>query len=584
VRLSPEHYGHQSVNRYIPVNEELMTILGWFVAEGSCSRRDGVSFALGPFDEPAIAELQQAFRNVFGVEARLYADSERCQKLVVRNRVVTAVFKHLFQFNNRRAHEKRCPDLVFNVSPELQLAFLRGYLLGDGTVNPHGISMTTVSEELASQLLYLLLNHGIVASMSYRDPTGKPSSRNWAIITRHRVYTISVTSKDDLMKLEPIWVDHHLACELRAKMDRNVKTGHNRKLLPITADLVALPIKSVKRVPATNGFVYDFSVEGHENFIAGFGGVCLKNTDADVDGAHIRTLLLTFFYRQMPELIERGHLYFAQPPLFKVKKGKSEKYVTDEKEMTRYLMRKAAEEIELTVKKTNTTITDRELARLLEKLVEFDAYLEKLGRRLQDRKLVDLILEALAGEHGVLQPGMSLHKLFENEEALCQIEQRLADEGYRTDLFQDEEHGLFGLQVGNGTNGGSRIDWELATHVEFQKTISLYRELGELMTPPYQLTHNGTSIVVESRDELLDRVLAIAKKDLTIQRYKGLGEMNPEQLWETTMDPERRTLVQVRVEDAVQTDEIFTILMGDVVEPRRQFIEDHALDVRNLDI
>jgi DNA gyrase subunit B len=307
-------------------------------------------------------------------------------------------------------------------------------------------------------------------------------------------------------------------------------------------------------------------------------------TDADVDGSHIRTLLLTFFYRQMPELIERGHLYIAQPPLFKVKKGKSEKYVNDEKEMTRYLMRKAAEEIELTVKKTDKVITDRELARLLEKLVEFDAYREKLERRLQDRKLVDLILESLAGETGVLRPGVTLHKLFENEEALCRIEQTLADEGYRTDLFQDEEHGLFGLQVGTGLNGGCRIDWELATHVEFQKAVSLYRELSDLMTPPYLLKQDGSEVTVESRDELLDRVLAIAKKDLTIQRYKGLGEMNPEQLWETTMDPERRTLVQVRIEDAVETDEIFTILMGDAVEPRRDFIESHALDVRNLDI
>jgi len=307
-------------------------------------------------------------------------------------------------------------------------------------------------------------------------------------------------------------------------------------------------------------------------------------TDADVDGSHIRTLLLTFFYRQMPELIERGHLYIAQPPLFKVKKGKSEKYVNDEKEMTRYLMRKAAEEIELTVKKTEKVITDRELARLLERLVEFDAYREKLERRLQDRKLVDLILESLAGETGVLRPGVTLHKLFENEDALCRIEQTLADAGYRTDLFQDEEHGLFGLQVGTGMNGGCRIDWELATHVEFQKAVSLYRELGDLMTPPYLLKQDGSEVAVESRDELLDRVLAIAKKDLTIQRYKGLGEMNPEQLWETTMDPERRTLVQVRIEDAVETDEIFTILMGDAVEPRRDFIESHALDVRNLDI
>jgi DNA gyrase subunit B len=310
----------------------------------------------------------------------------------------------------------------------------------------------------------------------------------------------------------------------------------------------------------------------------------ILTVDADVDGAHIRTLLLTFFYRQMPELIERGHLYIAQPPLFKVKKGRTERYVSDEKDMTRYLMRKAAEELELTVKTTETTIHDRELARVLEKLVEFNAYQEKLIRRFQDHRLVEVLLDALAGEAGLLQPGMSLHKLFENDEALCLIEAKLADEGYQTDLFQDEEHGLYGLEVTKGANATSRIDWELATHVEFQKALSFYRELSENVPPPFELKQNGTTMAVDTRDDLLSRVLTIAKKDLTIQRYKGLGEMNPEQLWETTMDPERRTLIQVRVEDAVETDEIFTILMGDAVEPRRQFIEDHALDVRNLDI
>ncbi|MCS6804651.1 MAG: DNA topoisomerase (ATP-hydrolyzing) subunit B [Blastocatellia bacterium] len=310
----------------------------------------------------------------------------------------------------------------------------------------------------------------------------------------------------------------------------------------------------------------------------------ILTTDADVDGSHIRTLLLTFFYRQMPELIERGHLYIAQPPLFKVKRGKTEKYVSDEKQMMRYLMGKAADEIELIVARTGRVIRDRELARLLEKLVEFDTYRGKLERRLQDPRLVDLILDALVGEGGLLRPGMSLHQLFENSETLCQLEQQLVEAGYRTDLFQDEEHGLYGLEVGTSLNDTCRIDWDLATHVEFQKAVGFYRELHELMRPPYLLRHDGTESSVESRNELLGRVLAIAKKDLTIQRYKGLGEMNPEQLWETTMDPERRTLLQVRIEDAVETDEIFTILMGDAVEPRREFIEQHALDVRNLDI
>ncbi len=306
-------------------------------------------------------------------------------------------------------------------------------------------------------------------------------------------------------------------------------------------------------------------------------------TDADVDGSHIRTLLLTFFYRQMPELIERGHLYIAQPPLYKVKRGRGEQYVRDEREMMSYLMRKAAEEIALIVGRKRK-IEGRELARMLERLIEFKTYFEKLERRLHDRKLVEAILLALVGKRGVLRPGVSLHDLFADEDRLAEVEKRLHDAGYWTDLVEDEEHGLFSLRIGEGPNGRTALDWELATHVEFQKALSLYRELGDLMMPPYEIIENGARTEVSSREELLDRVLAVAKKDLTIQRYKGLGEMNPEQLWETTMDPERRTLLQVRIEDAVETDEIFTILMGDAVEPRRRFIEEHALDVRNLDI
>ncbi len=305
-------------------------------------------------------------------------------------------------------------------------------------------------------------------------------------------------------------------------------------------------------------------------------------TDADVDGSHIRTLLLTFFYRQMPELIEGGHLYIAQPPLFKVKRGKTERYVRDEKEMTSYLMRKAAEDMKLVSGRRE--IEGRELARWLEKLVEFNSYRDKLERRLHDRRLVELLLEALVGKRGVLASGMSLHRLFESENHLSRIAAALDEAGYTTDLVEDEEHGLYGLAVMTADGARLLIDWELATHVEFQKAVGLYRELADVIAPPLKVIEDGSPTIVSSRDELLERVLTIAKKDVTIQRYKGLGEMNPEQLWETTMDPERRTLVQVRIEDAVETDEIFTILMGDAVEPRRKFIEEHALDVRNLDI
>ncbi len=308
-------------------------------------------------------------------------------------------------------------------------------------------------------------------------------------------------------------------------------------------------------------------------------------TDADVDGSHIRTLLLTFFYRQFPDLIDRGHVYIAQPPLYKIKKGKTERYIKDEREMTRYLMRKATEDVVVTVEKTGKRIEGKELTRTLEKLTEFASFREKMVRRLHDERLVEAMIEAIGGPGGVYDQGGKLHKLFESEVLLGRIEKRLADAGFETELSRDEEHNLYSIEISRTSgNGRVAIDWELATHVEFQRSAELFRELPDLQIPPFVVGEGPGAVTLTSRMALLDHVLAAAKKDIHIQRYKGLGEMNPEQLWETTMDPDRRVLLQVRVDDAVETDEIFTILMGDKVEPRRRFIEDNALEVRNLDV
>jgi DNA gyrase subunit B len=325
-------------------------------------------------------------------------------------------------------------------------------------------------------------------------------------------------------------------------------------------------------------------------------------TDADVDGSHIRTLLLTFFYRQMPQLLEhkverqnengeaevedRSYVYIAQPPLYKVKKGKIERYVKDEREMTRFLMKKATEDVKVTIKNTGEQIEGRDLTTMLEKLVEFNTYYEKLHRRLHERKIIDIVLETLSGKNGLMhREARKLHDVFKNEELIGKIEVALDAAGYKTDLTSDEEHGLSSIEVKTQNNGGSVvIDWELATHVEFQRAVDLYRQLALLHVPPFTVGENGSSIELNSREELLEHIFGAAKKDLHIQRYKGLGEMNPEQLWETTMDPDKRTLLQVKIDDVVETDEIFTVLMGDQVEPRRKFIEDNALDVKNLDI
>lgn len=311
--------------------------------------------------------------------------------------------------------------------------------------------------------------------------------------------------------------------------------------------------------------------------------ICLM-TDADVDGSHIRTLLLTFFYRQMPELLENGYVYIAQPPLYKVKKGKKEEYIKDEKAMFRYLMRIATNDVHIS--SGAKTIEGAKLSKALEQTTEFKTYSERLARRLSnDMRLTQAVIEAFAGKDGVLSTtNTKIRKIFDQQDLMARVEGRIAKDGYKTELMSDEEHGLWEVIVTLVNGQRLMIDWNLAQHVEFSRSIELMKSLENDFPGPFVLGENGNSENIASRGELLERVTAMAKKDLSIQRYKGLGEMNPEQLWETTMDPEKRTMLQVKIEDAIETDGLFTVLMGDSVEPRRKFIEDNALDVKNLDV
>jgi DNA gyrase subunit B len=309
-------------------------------------------------------------------------------------------------------------------------------------------------------------------------------------------------------------------------------------------------------------------------------------TDADVDGSHIRTLLLTFFYRQMPALVESGYVFIAQPPLFKVKRGKKEEYIKDESTMIRYLMRMATNDMTVKSAGGDQAIEGKALAKSLEQMVDFKRYFERATRRVGgDPQLLNILLESLSGRKGILRKeDMNLRKVFQDGDLMAKIEGALHKAGYKTELTTDEEHGLWEIETVTNTGVNLVIDWNFASFVEFQKAVELFKTLEDDLAAPFVSGENGTSEELPTREALLEKVLAAAKKDLSIQRYKGLGEMNPEQLWETTMNPDKRTLLEVRIDDAVETDSIFTVLMGDAVEPRRKFIEDNALDVRNLDV
>lgn len=305
-------------------------------------------------------------------------------------------------------------------------------------------------------------------------------------------------------------------------------------------------------------------------------------TDADVDGAHIRTLLLTLFYRHMPELIERGHLYIAQPPLFKVKKGKSETYVQSESELQDMLFKLASSDVLLHVKKEGDFITAVPLQAYLKRLSEFERLLDWFTQNRRDRNLIKQMLYLDINTETLKSPQLT-------EEALNGLKKNMKEKNFDLNIetSKDEEHSAFKLHMSfrrAGTQVRLTIDHELTASPDYRELTKLFSVIREIGGSPYKVKSNGAEVEIEGSENLLEHILSVGRKGLYIQRYKGLGEMNPDQLWETTMDSSTRSLLQVSIEDAVQTDEIFTILMGDQVEPRKRFIQKHALEVRNLDV
>ena len=301
-------------------------------------------------------------------------------------------------------------------------------------------------------------------------------------------------------------------------------------------------------------------------------------TDADVDGSHIRTLLLTFFFRHMKELIERGNVYIAQPPLYRIKRGKSEKYIKNEQEFTREIMRRATENLTVQFGQNGTSgsLEGGELRAFLLNLDEFQQIFHKLERRLREERVVEALANA---DLRVDNKADYLDKA--NVEAVAAV---LTKAGVAATVGVDEEHSGWFVSYHDATNAPRRVDIELSHHPEFRKYRNLAKQISKGNVPPFTVVKGDHRDVQGDWRSLLDHVKAEGKRDASVQRYKGLGEMNAEQLADTTMDPDKRTMLSVRVEDLVATDLIFTTLMGEDVENRRKFIEDNALDVKNLDV
>jgi DNA gyrase subunit B len=309
-------------------------------------------------------------------------------------------------------------------------------------------------------------------------------------------------------------------------------------------------------------------------------GKIIIMTDADVDGSHIRTLLLTFFFRHMNELIMRGKVFIAQPPLYRIKKGKSEKYIKDEKEFTKEIMRRATENLSLEIHSNGNgaaaVLEGGELRNFLLNLDEYEQIFHKVERKLRDPRVV----EALANVDLKVD-----HKAeFQEEANLKPVLETLQKLNLKPEMRRDEEHSAFAVVYHDSTNAERSIGLALAGQPEYRRFRYLARTIARYNDPPFSVVKNERRDAQPNWIELLSYVKNEGKKDASVQRYKGLGEMNAEQLAETTMNPEKRTLLQVRLEDAVESEEIFSTLMGEDVESRRKFIEENALDVKNLDV
>jgi len=307
-------------------------------------------------------------------------------------------------------------------------------------------------------------------------------------------------------------------------------------------------------------------------------------TDADVDGSHIRTLLLTFFFRQMRELIERGYLFIAQPPLYKIVDRKKELYIQNEEQMRNYILESGVSKVKLVMADGNQfPVTGNKLTALIKKVMRIEDILDRFEKEHRERNLIRI----LAGD-----PTLN-DECFKSEITLKKIAQRtssvLSEDFVDYTIEADQDHGgykiVFNLKK-NGQVFANCIDRETFRTPQFTEIKLLLGQVSIMGEPPYSdvSDESPTLVILDSAKALVEHVNNLGKKGLSMQRYKGLGEMNPEQLWETTMNPEKRTLLQVGVEDAVEADEIFTTLMGDQVEPRRDFIYKNALYVSNLDI
>ncbi len=302
-------------------------------------------------------------------------------------------------------------------------------------------------------------------------------------------------------------------------------------------------------------------------------------TDADVDGSHIRTLLMTFFYRQMRPVIERGHLFIAQPPLYKITRGREIKYVRDEREYEKFMVKRISDEFRVTVGPKRETLEGEKFRRFFRNLMAKKNYKTYFERKSFPIFLVEMLIGG----------GVVNQEFLKSKPKMEKVLKMVEDKGFKATLGRDEEYGVYEISFSfrlNGLSVGSKIGMDLVGSADYQNLAKIFAEM-EGQTGPFAVLTNGhgtEEAVLDNESKLLEYLFEKGKKGISVQRYKGLGEMTPQQLWETTMDPEKRSLLKVTIVDAADADGVFTLLMGDDIAGRKKFIETNAQDVVNLDI
>ena len=418
----------------------------------------------------------------------------------------------------------------------------------------------------------------------------KPRTHEAVLNYNHRIVSIEyLTEPMDVYDIE-VPHTHNFALASGVFVHNSAKQGRDRKyqaILPLKGKILNVEkarfdkmLSSVEVGTLITALGCGIGKEEYDPDKLRYHRIILAS-DADVDGSHIRTLLLTFFYRQMPELIERGHVYIAQPPLYKLTKGKQEQYVKDDAALNEYLMILALQNAQLFVNPDAPPLNGEALENLFQHYLRVRATIERLSRRLPTAVLEAMIDLPAINQADLEERDKVEHWFDDLEKALENAQQR-----YQIHLQALPEENSFSaniIMIAHGVEHTYALNQKFFNTAEYQALVELGKVVSDLLETDAYVQRGEKKQPVSHFKEVVDWLMAETRRGLHIQRYKGLGEMNPEQLWETTMNAETRNLLQVQIEDVVACDEIFTTLMGEQVEPRRNFIEKNALSVVNLD-